>query len=395
LWVKLDAYESDLPWLHYGQKARFTTEAYPGEEFEGQISFIDPIVDEMTRTVGVRLVVSNPDAKLKPEMLVRAVVRAQIATGGRVMDPDLAGKWISPMHPEIVKDGPGTCDVCGMALVKAEELGYVPAEPGQADRPLVIPASAPLITGTRAVVYVEVPDREKPAYEGREVVLGPRAGNFYLVRSGLEAGERVVVRGNFKIDSALQIQAKPSMMLPEEGIHGARQAQEAMKHKAPEGFRAQIRALYDAYTGLAIALAGDDFEAAQGTLPIIETALDDVEGNALPEDDRDPWATGREKMEEALSSMQQAENIEGLRDSLVSMTAGLTQTIQVYGIAEGAPVYVAHCPMAMDNQGADWLQKDTAIRNPYYGSMMLECGEIMERLDKAGVDASHEGHAHE
>ncbi len=87
------------------------------------------------------------------------------------------------------------------------------ATPGEEIRPpLVIPASAPLITGKRAIVYVKLPDREKPTFEGRDIVLGPRAGQYYVVLSGLEAGEEVVVRGNFKIDSALQIDAKPSMM---------------------------------------------------------------------------------------------------------------------------------------------------------------------------------------
>jgi Cu(I)/Ag(I) efflux system membrane fusion protein len=56
---------------------------------------------------------------------------------------------------------------------------------------------------------------EKPMFEGREIVLGPRAGDYYLVKVGLTEGEQVVTNGNFKIDSALQIQAKPSMMNPE------------------------------------------------------------------------------------------------------------------------------------------------------------------------------------
>lgn len=84
--------------------------------------------------------------------------------------------------------------------------------------PLVIPVSAALVTGRkldRAVVYVKKPDTEKPTYEGREIVLGPRAGDYYIVKSGLAEGEIVVTNGNFKIDSAMQIQAKPSMMSPE------------------------------------------------------------------------------------------------------------------------------------------------------------------------------------
>ncbi len=115
------------------------------------------------------------------------------------------------MHPEIVKDSAGVCDICEMPLATAESLGYVTVD-ASGEAPLVIPASAPLITGRRAVVYVQLPDTEKPTYEGREVVLGPRAGDYYIIESGLAEGEIVVTNGNFKIDSALQIQAKPSMM---------------------------------------------------------------------------------------------------------------------------------------------------------------------------------------
>ncbi len=217
VWVKLDAYESDISWLRYGQEVEFTTVSYPGEIFKGTISFIDPVLDPITRTVKIRVDVSNPDGKLKPEMFVKAVVNSHVAAGGKVMDPRLAGKWICPMHPSVIKDGPGKCDICEMPLVKAESLGYVSAEPKESDKPLVIPVSAALVTGTRAIVYVEVPDTNKPTYEGREIVLGPRAGDYYIVRGGLEEGQRVVTRGNFKIDSALQIQAKPSMMTPEGG----------------------------------------------------------------------------------------------------------------------------------------------------------------------------------
>ncbi|MDD5064655.1 MAG: efflux RND transporter periplasmic adaptor subunit [Phycisphaerae bacterium] len=216
VWVKLDAYELDLAWLRYGQQVEFTTEAYPGEMFKGTISFIDPVLNPMTRTVKLRVNVANPDGRLKPEMFVRAVVRSKVAGAGRVMDEDMAGKWICPMHPSIVKTRPGKCDICGMDLVTTESLGYVTAaEPNEA--PLVIPASAPLITGTRAVVYVRLADKEKPTFESREIVLGSRAGDYYLVKEGLAEGEMIVTNGNFKIDSALQIQAKPSMMNPQGG----------------------------------------------------------------------------------------------------------------------------------------------------------------------------------
>lgn len=216
VWLYLNAYESDLPWIHYGQQVEFETEAYAGEKFSGRVAFISPVLDEHTRTVKVRINVDNADGRLKPGMFARAVVRTQVANKGSVIDPELADKWIGPMHPEMVRDSPGHCDICGMPLIKAEELGYVNAAVAQQDAPLVIPTSAVLLTGRRAVVYVAVPDRQG-VFEGRELVLGPRAGAYYVVEEGLREGEMVVVNGNFKIDSALQIQAKPSMMNPQGG----------------------------------------------------------------------------------------------------------------------------------------------------------------------------------
>jgi Cu(I)/Ag(I) efflux system membrane fusion protein len=214
VWVKLEAYESDITWIRYGQKVEIRTETYPGERFEGRISFIDPILNQKTRTVAVRVNVENRDGRLKPGMFVRGIVYSRMSAGGKVVEPDMAGKWISPMHPEIIKDRPGKCDICGMPLVQAEMLGYAAAEPKNA--PIVIPATVPLITGKRAVVYVRIPDNST-MFEGREVVLGPRAGNYYIVLKGLHEGELVVVNGNFKVDSAMQIEAKPSMMNPEGG----------------------------------------------------------------------------------------------------------------------------------------------------------------------------------
>jgi Cu(I)/Ag(I) efflux system membrane fusion protein len=216
LWVMMDAYESDLTWLRFGQTVEFTTEAWPGEIFTGQISFISPLLNDATRTICVRAVVDNADGRLKPNMLVRAVVSSSLADGGRVIEPALADKWICPMHGEIVKDVPGDCDICQMPLVTAASMGFTAAaEP--AELPLAIPATAVLLTGRkldRAVVYAAVEGTERPTYIGKEIVLGPRAGDYYIVREGLMEGEHVVTRGNFKIDAELQLRGKPSLMSP-------------------------------------------------------------------------------------------------------------------------------------------------------------------------------------
>jgi len=379
LWVQLKAYESDLAWLHFGQTVQFSTEANPGEEFEGTIAFIDPTVNETTRTVDVRMNVPNEDGRLKPGMFVRAVVRAKVATGGRVMGPKLAGKWISPMHPEIVKDGPGNCDICGMALVPAEELGYVAAAAKPEDMPLVVPASAPLITGTRAVVYVAAADAERPAYEGREVTLGPRAGDFYLVRRGLREGERVVVNGAFKIDSALEIQAKPSMMSMEGGSLSEQPVKEALQ--------SALRVLVDAYLPLQEALARDDFRAAVGTIDPIVSAATEVADE-----------TDADDLVRAARTLNDAEGIAALREAFRPLSNELILLVTAHGVSDGSPLYRVHCPMAFDFEGADWIQRDEEIRSSYFGAEMFACGTVKEQLfatrDHAAAHAEGSGHRH-
>jgi len=292
VWVKLDAYESDLVWLRYGQEVSIATEAYPGETFHGRVAFIDPVLNARTRTVKVRVNVPNPDGRLKPEMFVHGIVRAKVAASGRVMDPVLAGKWICPMHPEIVKTSAGRCDICEMPLVRTESLGYVSAVQDQTEPPLIIPASAPLITGKRAIVYVEVPDAPRPTFEGRQIVLGPRAGDYYIVRTGLKEGEFVVTQGNFKIDSALQIQAKPSMMTPEGGggggghQHGGatpRKTSAGGKPKAavPQAFRDSLREVVAAYRRVSQTVKAEQIEQIKAAFAGLGDAIEAVPMNLL------------------------------------------------------------------------------------------------------------------
>lgn len=216
LWVKLDAYESDAEWLLLGQEVHLEAQAIPGKIFKGTVAFIAPVVTAETRTIKVRVNITNLDEKLKPGMFVRAILHADVAEKGMVIHSSLAGKYVCPMHLDFVADTPGACDICGMDLVASESL-----VPSSIDKPkalpLVIPASAPLVTGKRAVVYVRVLGTEKPTFQGKEIRLGPRVGDYYIVESGLMEGEIVVTNGNFKIDSAMQIKAMPSMMSPPGG----------------------------------------------------------------------------------------------------------------------------------------------------------------------------------
>ena len=382
LWVKLDAYESDMVWVRYGQEVEFTTEAYPGEVFKGRISFIDPVLNPRTRTVKLRVNVENPDGKLKPEMFVRASVWAKVAQGGRVMDPAMAGKWICPMHPDIVKDSPGTCDICGMDLRTTEEMGYVKvATPAEA--PLVIPASAPLITGARAVVYVKVPQKEKPTFEGREIVLGPRTGDYYIVKSGLAEGEVVVTKGNFKIDAELQIQARPSMMSVKGGepVAGYLPRERERKQQiieVPDEFRQQFWQVIEDYLALQKALAADDVsEAAQSAGQGLKS-LEAVKMNLLSDKAHSVWMPSSSKIKQMLDNIKKAENIKQARIAFKTLSDELIVALQQFRLFGSQPLYKFHCPMAFDNKGADWLQTDKDTRNPYFGASMLKCGKVTE-----------------
>ena len=401
VWVRLDAYEADLMWLRYGQPVEFTTEAYPGQAFTGTIAFVDPVVTEKTRTVKIRVNAANPDLALKPGMFVRAVVHARVASAGRVMEPNLAGKWICPMHPDVIKEHTGLCDICTMPLVTTESLGYVGVTPDLADLPLVVPASAVLVTGERAVVYVQLPNTDQPTFQGRQITLGPRAGDYYLVTQGLQQGDRVVTRGNFKIDAELQIQAKPSMMNPEgapaPALHQHGQMPPTTQHAQqpvtplPDPFAQQLRHALDAYLTLQQALANDDAPAAGTAAAGLAQAWSSLDLRSLSPETLTLWNQYAPGLGPLLDQMQQADSLQTLRAPFAAASDALAELLQ--HVWTGPPtLYLLHCPMAFNNRGANWLQRDNQTRNPYFGASMLQCGSVTTLIPAASSrkDAHHE-----
>ncbi|MDR3652770.1 MAG: efflux RND transporter periplasmic adaptor subunit [Paludibacter sp.] len=161
VWVLFNAYESDLPFLKVGNKIDFTLEALPGVNFSANIKFINPVIDPVTRVANVRVEVSNAGGKLKPEMFASGIVRANLNE---------------------YKDK------------------------------LVIPASAVLWTGKRSIVYVKQPNTKEMNFKMREIEIGPKLGNSYVVMSGLNEGEEIITDGTFSVDAAAQLAGKPSMM---------------------------------------------------------------------------------------------------------------------------------------------------------------------------------------
>ena len=351
-------------------------EALPGKIFEGRIAFIPPVLDTASRTFKIRVNVTNEDQLLRPGMFVTAVVKAQVAGEGLVLDSSLEGKWISPMHPEIVRDGPGTCDVCGMDLVPAVELGYVAAD--SAETPLLVPASAVLQTGKRAVVYVEVPDRERPTYEGREIVLGPRAGDNYIVVSGLKDGERVVTNGAFKLDSALQLLAKPSMM-------SGPDPDAPPEIEATPEMRDALGKLLREYFPIWQALAGDDLPSAKAAAGKLESATHQFHGLPGSVEASDFFESTLAALSKSAGETAKAADMEAARRTFEHLSNAMIRAVRAVGLNEDTSAHLAFCPMAFEGRRADWLQNDKELLNPYFGAAMLRCGEFEEMTVPSAV----------
>jgi len=398
LWLDLEAYESQLPLLRWGQPVTFTVEARPGERFEGRIAFIEPIVDERTRTAAVRVAVDNADRVLKPGMFASATALALVDAEGAVLSDALAGKWVGPMHPTVVEDEPGACEVCGMDLVPAESLGVV-GDPSEARPPLVIPRSAALLTGERAVVYVEVEGAERRTYEARDVVLGPRAGSFYVVRTGLHEGERVVVNGAFRVDSAMQIAGKRGMMAPGDEAPGAADrsenpdAADAEHGDVLERFLEELTPVYAAYFSAQETLAADDFAGFQRAAGALADAISSVDAVGLRPEQLRAWrsAAGRLRLQRPVEDVTEARaRFERMSDAAIELQ-------RRFGHAGDETWRLAYCPMAFGDTGADWLQRGAQINNPYFGAVMLRCGEVRDAFPplEGAAGSAHEAHDHE
>lgn len=232
IWLYLDIYESDVGWVQYGQPVEVSVEAYPGERFAGVVTFIDPYLSKETRAVKVRVNLKNPDRRLKPAMYASATVRVPLAGDGAPQPTGLEGKYICPMHPEIVRDADGECPICEMKLERvptrrtgdASHEGQEEHEAGPRvdQKVLAVPASAILDTGTRKIAFRALEDG---SFEMAELQLGPRSVanvdnrdgglNYFPVLKGLKSGDRVVARGAFMIDSQRQIQGMPSLLYSE------------------------------------------------------------------------------------------------------------------------------------------------------------------------------------
>ena len=350
LWVVFDAYESDLPWIQEGDEISFTVQSLPGQTFTSEITFIDPVISAQKRVASVRTEVKNHRGRLKPEMFVQGIVQSEL--------------------PEV-------------------------------ENALVIPKSAVLWTGKRAVVYVKQPNTEQPVFAYREIILGPEAGGQYIVSAGLEEGEEVVTNGVFKVDAAAQLQGKVSMMNPRQDSpqgnkvftghdHGEMVGNEeiAVREDAMDTgtfaevsseFTQQLAAVLDPYLNLKNALVASDAEQAATAAKQTQQALEEVDMALVEGEAHQQWMRYLNIMQEALSTIKNHATLDTQRTAFAPLSQALYRSIRQFGVT-GLDVYYQYCPMADSDEGAYWLSEQKTIENPYFGEAMLRCGETQETL---------------
>lgn len=337
VWVLFDLYESDLAVVNEGDEIEFRINSLPGETFKGTISFVDPLMSGQTRVATARVEVENPNGRLKPEMF---------ATG-------------------IVKTG----------------------EAGESSQQLTIPNSAVLWTGRRSVVYVKEPGDVGATFNMREVTLGSSLGNSYVVLDGLKEGDEVVTNGTFTIDAAVQLSGRASMMNPEQEPmstghdHGVAVHEDHLEVEVKENVKKELRKVLGKYLELKDALVNDNSALAAEKSRELEKTTVSLNLISLTQKEKKIWQSFQMEIETVVKRISGAGNIEVQREHFIELsttTIGFAKTFQL----SGDGLYVQHCPMANSNRGANWLSRSREIRNPYFGSSMLTCGEVTEELNK-------------
>ncbi|MCG8558005.1 MAG: efflux RND transporter periplasmic adaptor subunit [Proteobacteria bacterium] len=320
VWIQIDAFESDLPQLAVGQNVVVKVEGRPKEPFAGKIAFIDPVLDMRKRTARVRVAVSNRKGRLRPGMFAEAVVQADL------------GKRLAQ---------------------------------------LVIPDSAALFTGRRSVVYVEVPNASRPTYEMRVVRLGPRSGPVYPVLEGLSEGERVVSNGAFVLDADLQLAGGQSMMT----LADDRSRTPERELEVPSAFRNALKPVVLSYLDAQRQLASDGMDAARGALRKLARATNRVEplGSRAA---RDAWQVVADKLVGHAQQGARGKQPGDVRSAFEGTSKQIRELLRRFGNPTAATLRLAFCPMAFDAKGAEWIQNDEPLANPYYGAAMLRCGEF-------------------
>lgn len=336
LWALFEVFERDLAYIRVGQDLEFAL-GTAQERVNGEVVSIAPRIDPERRTRTVRVAIEDTQGVLVAGAFTRANVRVEES------------------------------DV------------------------LTIPKSAALMTGKRAVVYVQT-EPQGGEFEARSVELGRRLGDRYEVLSGVDADELIVSRGAFRIDSELQLRGRPSMMAPEGGgptghehhghggddssahdrdshdQHGADQGRDhsAMGEQLEFDAQLHLESLFQAYHRMWEALHSDDLGAWQTAAENFYAEVDAVQWPAS-------FSEVQELLEQGMGHAHHVTRIASARDHFFDHSQAMIALAQA-GFHHGE-LHLMFCPMARRGLGAHWLQQDDSLLNPYFGAQMLRCGD--------------------
>ena len=373
VWLMLDLFPDDASAVRFGQQVEAEIQSMPGEVFTGRVAFIDPTVNPKTRTVRVRVEIMNFDGKLRPGDYATARVTVPAIPMDQVYDPALANKYISPMHPQVIRDEPGTCPLCDMDLVPTSQLGFA-SEPLPMQQIVTVPRDAVLLAGENSVIYVET---EPGRFEIRRVAVGPMNRKEAVIVEGLSAGETVATGGNFLIDSQMQLAGNPSLMDPTKAPSyspGPLELPNTTPVMLASDAGNTLDRTYDAYFEIQCAMAADQTPPPVALNTLIE-GLRELEMLAnVPDEAQRRFATARRAASRMDGSLETAR--EAYRGVSHAMLRAAT-------VARGPKTAVKlthyYCPM-VPGGGGDWMQPGGDLQNPYWGSEMLTCGEVVRDM---------------
>ncbi|HKK69242.1 MAG TPA: DUF3347 domain-containing protein, partial [Bacteroidales bacterium] len=226
----------------------------------------------------------------------------------------------------------------------------------------------------------------------RDVTLGPGLGESYIVEEGVEEGEEIAVHGTFSIDAAAQLAGKRSMMNPDAGVtvehaHDGMVTQELPSE--PEAdiepvetdpkFTEQLTDVYDAYLDMKNAFVETDAEKVSTEAKDVIAALENVNMGLLEGDAHMAWMDQLNNLNRNIEIISNSTDIDEQRTAFVRFNLAFYKSVKMFGLNEKA--YFQYCPMANNDQGAYWFSEIEEIKNPYFGDMMLACGENREVIE--------------
>lgn len=310
MWFVFDAYETDLAWLRVGQTVELSLPSLPGQVLTAPIAFIDPNLNETTRTARVRVVVDNSS---------RQLLHRQTATARVQLD---------------------------------------------AAETLLVPRTAVLQHSGRPVVFV---DRGGQAYAARAIQLGRRGDEDYEVTGGLADGDRVVTHGALLLDGQAQL---AHAAVGGGGTEPAAAAPEPVSVELPkhdEAGYALLRTLAFAAADSATALAADDLAGYQQALPALRSAYDAYLAGFAP--------AGRGPAAKFQGKLVDGPDLDAARRAFEPFSTAVTDLARAEHVHHREKVWLYECPMTPVLGTGRWISKAHQLRNPFFGSAMLECGD--------------------